>query len=138
MKNLSFQEAVDCITQKDGRYPPEAYFFVRDGLDYTVKHLSKTPRSLLRHVTGKELAEGLCNFALEEYGPMARFTLNAWGLKRTEDFGEIVFTLIEAGKLGKTEEDKKEDFAGLFDLAEALSKPFAVEAPPPVKRRGRA
>lgn len=133
-EHLSFQEAVAQIAQHDPRYPAEAYFFVRDGLDDTVKRLKKGARGVMRHVTGKELSEGLCAFAIEEYGPMARFTLAAWGLHRTEDFGEVVFKLIEAGRLGKTANDRKEDFAGLFDLAAELSAPFAVEEPPPPMR----
>ncbi len=137
MENLSFKEAVDRIAQQDRRYPPEAYYFVRDGLDYTVKNLKKVPRGMVRHVTGKELSEGLCEFALEEYGPMAHFTLNAWGLKRTEDFGEIVFNLVEAGRLGKTQEDKKEDFAQLFDLYDVLAKPYEVVAPQAKRRPSR-
>ena len=105
MENLSFKEAVDRVTQQDKRYAPEAYFFVRDGLEHTTKNLRKGARGLARHVNGKELSEGLCNYALDEYGPLAYYTLKRWGITRTDDFGEIVFALIAAGMLGKTDED---------------------------------
>ena len=39
---------------------------------------------------------------------------------RTDDFGEIVFTLIDAGLVSKNSEDRREDFRGVFDLDEAL------------------
>jgi uncharacterized repeat protein (TIGR04138 family) len=136
MENLSFKEAVERLTQRDTRYAAEAYLFIRDGLEFTVKHLKKGARGLTRHVTGQELCEGLCDYALEEYGPMALFTLKSWGITRTEDFGELVFNLIEAGKLGKTEEDKKEDFAHRLDLVEILGKPYEV-APEPARRKRR-
>ena len=124
MENLSFKEAVERLTQSDKRYAPEAYFFVRDGLEYTAKNLKKGARGLARHVTGKELSQGLCGYAIEEYGPMASYSLKQWGLMRTEDFGEIVFALIEVGMFGKTDDDKREDFARLFDLHEKLGSFF--------------
>lgn len=136
MENLSFKEAVDRLTQRDKRYAPEAFFFVRDGLEYTAKNLKKGARGLARHVTGKELSQGLCDYALDEYGPMARHTLKQWGITRTEDFGEIVFALIEAGMFGKTDNDKREDFANLFDLQEKLGSIYEITpAPPPHRRR---
>ncbi len=135
MENLSFKTAVDRIVEKDRRYPAEAYFFVRDGLDYTVKHLKRNPRGPTRHVTGKELAKGLCDYAREEYGPMASFTLKTWRIMSVEDFGAIVFNLVAAGKLGKTKEDKQEDFTKLFDLHAELTSPYEIPVPPPVRRR---
>ena len=138
MENLSFKEAVDRITQQDKRYAPEAYFFVRDGLEHTTKNLRKGARGLARHVNGKELSEGLCNYALDEFGPLAYYTLKRWGITRTDDFGEIVFALIAAGMLGKTDEDKREDFDRLFDLYETLGRIYEVAPdPPPSARRRR-
>ncbi len=124
MEAISFNEAVERLIKHDARYPAAAYFFVRDGLDYTVKRLKKGARGALRHVSGQELAEGLAAFALDEFGPMANFTLATWNLHRTEDFGEIVFNLIEAGRFSKSESDRKEDFSSLFDLKAMLSEPF--------------
>ena len=138
MENLSFKETVDRITQQDKRYAPEAYFFVRDGLEHTTKNLRKGARGLARHVNGKELSEGLCNYALDEFGPLAYYTLKRWGITRTDDFGEIVFALIAAGMLGKTDEDKREDFDHLFDLYETLGRIYEVAPdPPPSARRRR-
>ena len=133
MENRSFSEAVQHVVQRDPRYAAEAYFFVRDGLEFTVKNLKKGARGLARHVNGQELSEGLCSYALDEYGPMAFFTLKSWGITRTDDFGEIVFNLIEAGMLGKTDEDRKEDFAGRFDLYETLGRMYEADPLPPAR-----
>ena len=65
MENRSFSEAVQHVVQRDPRYAAEAYFFVRDGLEFTVKNLKKGARGLARHVNGQELSEGLCNYALD-------------------------------------------------------------------------
>ena len=121
MESMGFTEAVEQIVAQDPRYDGEAYFFVREALDYTVKMLQKPTRGPKRHVSGQELLDGIRAYALQEYGPMALTLLSAWGIGRTEDFGEIVFNLVEAGKLGRTEEDSKEDFANGYDFVESKS-----------------
>ena len=84
------------------------------------KAVSKTQR----HVTGQELLEGVREYALEQFGPMAHTVLTSWGLERCEDFGEIVFNLIEYGVFSKNEDDTKEDFTAIYDFEEAFLKPF--------------
>lgn len=125
-----FFEVVEEICGKDSRYDPEAYAFLRNALDFTNKLLNKPTEGAGRHVTGQELLHGIKNFAIQEFGPMALTVLNTWGIRKTEDFGEIVFNLVETGKLGRTEQDKKEDFAGGYDFYEAFAKPF-IPAPQP-------
>ena len=73
-----------------------------------------------RHVTGKELLEVLRIFALLRFEKDAKRHLNEWGVKSCEDFGEIVFNLVEAGLLGKRPEDHREDFQGGYDFDEAF------------------
>jgi uncharacterized repeat protein (TIGR04138 family) len=87
-------------------------------------------------VTGQQLLEGIREYALATYGPMAYFTLRDWGLRRGEDIGEIVFSLVEHGQgmFGKTEQDSRDDFKGGFDFATAFRQPFlpstAAASPP--------
>lgn len=119
MKHPSPEELLHSILQRDPRYEPEAYAFVRAGLDYTVRRLEKP-----RHVSGRELLDGIREFALAEFGPMSQTVLNGWGVHRTEDFGEIVFNMVESGLLGKTDEDSRADFANGYDFFEAFKKPF--------------
>ena len=127
--NPSFQETVFEICKKDTRYNPDAYFFLVEALDVTVKDIRKNQPDHGRHVTGKELLNGIKDYALDEFGPMA-FTLFAeWGIYTTQDFGEIVFNLVEAGRLGKTESDSREDFKNGFSFEEAFLLPFEPQQP---------
>lgn len=105
--------------EKDTRYKAEAYLFVREGLDHTVRKLDKP-----RHVSGQELLEGMREYALKEYGPVAKRVLSEWGINECIDFGNIVFNLVNEGLLGKTEEDSIEDFTDGYDFHEAFIKPF--------------
>jgi uncharacterized repeat protein (TIGR04138 family) len=120
------------ICEKDTRYLPEGYIFVLEALEFTAKMLNKPAKSgRERHVAGRELLEGVRHYAIQEFGPMALTVLSSWGLTRSEDFGEIVFNLVDSGKLRKTEEDSKADFANGYDFADAFTRPFLPEAPPP-------
>mgnify|MGYP001560289501 CR=1 FL=1 len=123
-QDRDFVDVIKDICRKDSRYDRDAYFFVRESLDFTSKSLNKPSEGAGRHVSGPELLEGLRAYALQEFGPMALTVLNAWGLRNTGDVGEIVFNLVESGKLGKTHEDKKDDFANGYDFHEAFAKPF--------------
>ena len=106
---------IEGILARDPSYKFEAYSFVMAGLHYAV---SKFPKP--RHVTGKELSEGLRDYALDQFGPLARTVLEYWGVHCTHDFGKIVFLLIEAELLRKTEEDSIRDFADIYDFDKAF------------------
>ncbi|WP_309397269.1 Minf_1886 family protein [Cerasicoccus maritimus] len=124
MPNKDFDEVVGLIRKEDSRYEVGAYHFVRLGLDHTIKNLKDDPDRETRHVSGQELLSGIRDYALEQYGPMSYTLLTHWGLKRCEDFGDIVFNLVEWGVLGKTENDQREDFADGYDFREAFLLPF--------------
>lgn len=129
MYDTEFMKCIDDIRSRDPRYDVEAYCFVRDALDFTVRMCKKPVRGARRHVSAKELMEGIRVFALQEFGPMTLSVLREWGIQGTGDIGDIVFHLVESGKLGKTDEDRKEDFAAGFDFTEAFAKPFQPRAP---------
>jgi uncharacterized repeat protein (TIGR04138 family) len=134
MQKLNFAEAVDEIVRAGGRYDRDAYYFVREGLDFTIKMLKKDSRGAGRHVSGQELLDGLRRYALDQFGPMAKTVLTFWGVKQCEDFGEIVFCMVDKGILGKTEQDTREDFKNGYDFDEAFVKPYQP-APRPRGRR---
>ena len=50
-----------------------------------------------------------------------------WGVKSTEDFGEIVFNMVNENLLYKTEGDSKEDFKGFYDFEEAFKVKFDAD-----------
>jgi uncharacterized repeat protein (TIGR04138 family) len=97
MQEVSFEEALDFIRRADPRYQRDAYLFVREALDYTQKTMGKDGRGRIRHVTGQELLAGIREFALNQFGPMAMMVLEEWGIRSCEDFGEIVFNMVETG-----------------------------------------
>jgi uncharacterized repeat protein (TIGR04138 family) len=121
---VDFDIAVGKILGEDKRYARDAYVFVREALDFTAGTLGRPADGPTKHITGQELLEGIRQYALKDMGPMARLALNTMGINRTDDFGEIVFNLVNKGALGKSESDKKEDFANGYDFVEAFDKPF--------------
>ena len=123
------------VAQRSPRYAYEAYEFVFHGLAYAQKLLGREPPEKgpldpaaeeKHHVSGPELLEGIRRLALREFGLMARVVFHQWGIHRTDDFGEIVFTLIDAGLMSRTSEDRLDDFRGVFDLDEGLLKGFHI------------
>ena len=109
MAKVNFSEVVEQIVAKDSRFAPDAYHFVQEGLNHTLKSLKRGGSHAHRHVSGGELLSGLREFALKEYGPMSKAVLNEWGIKATDDFGQIVFNLVNGGVLGKNETDSPND-----------------------------
>ncbi len=108
-----------------GPFPREAFQFVRDGLAHAVEMThgegqvgDDTDES--KHVSGQQLCLGLRDYAIEKYGRLARTVLDHWGLRSTDDFGRIVFAMVEVGLMRKTDEDTPEDFANVYDFAEAF------------------
>lgn len=130
MQPLNFDEIVEKITGLDRRYHREAYFFVREGLDFTQKQQTKG-RMDLRHVSGHELLAGIRDYGLKQYGPMMYTLLEEWGVRSSADFGEIVFNMVDQGLLSKTEKDSREDFKDGLDFFEAFQKPFRPSARTP-------
>ncbi|HNT34905.1 MAG TPA: hypothetical protein PKH07_07905 [bacterium] len=100
-------------------YRPEAYVFVLQGMQYTQKKLEKP-----RHLTGQEFARSLAAFARHLYGALAKDVLAEWGIKKTIDFGHIVYDLIEMGQMSKRPEDSLEDFRDIYDFDDELGSGF--------------
>jgi uncharacterized repeat protein (TIGR04138 family) len=139
MQDLDFDEVVALIRKEDARYDRQAYHFIRAGLDHTVK-ARRTREGEARpkgtaHVSGQELLEGLRAYALDQFGPLARTVLEAWGVKRCGDFGEVVFNLIDYNVFSKTAGDRREDFAEFYTFEEAFEAPFRPTA---AQRRTRS
>jgi len=115
-------------------YPPEAFAFVSDGLGHTASlvHGDAPPYVPItdegRHVDGRQLCEGLRDFAIRRFGLLAPAVLGHWNIHRTDDFGRIVFAMIADDKLKKTDEDRLEDFFGVYEFATAFSDRAITEA----------
>lgn len=131
MQKLDFPEAVDLIVNQDRRFDREAYFFLRDALDYTVKMRKKLrDHEGTGHVTGQQLLEGIRQYALKQFGPMVPTVFDYWNVHRCEDFGQMVYGLIRIGIFGKTDTDSIDDFKSIYTFEEAFVAPFQPEQPP--------
>lgn len=112
---LDFNRKVEKITKKDPRYKPDAYEFVMQALFFTQRKLNRRG-----HIAGKELLAGIKECGLEQYGPMTKTVFLHWGIAKTEDFGEIVFNMVQNGLMGKNDSDSRDDFKNVYDFKEAF------------------
>jgi uncharacterized repeat protein (TIGR04138 family) len=137
-----FQHPLAIVLERDPRYKLEAYDFVREALGYAQDYLQMGQEQsgewdeeetqevrVERHLTGQELCDAIRQYALEEYGLMAKAVLNSWGIYTTGDFGEIVYNLIDVGLMKKSERDRREDFDDVYDFNEAFCRQFQITLP---------
>ena len=125
MQTLNFEEELEKIMARDGRYHRDAYLFVREALDHTQRMGGRAPaKDEIRHVSGQQLLEGAREYALSQYGPMTLSVLNEWGIRCCTDIGEIVFNMVQGSLLAKTEQDRLDDFKNGYDFEEVFRKPF--------------
>jgi uncharacterized repeat protein (TIGR04138 family) len=143
------------LLEADQRYPFEAYVFIFEALHYAQNVLNmgadrpadpaSAPQSpkeeasdfditdevteTEHHVSGQELCEAIRQYALEQYGYMAKTVLNNWGIHGTGDFGEIVFNLIRVGQMRKTPSDTRIDFDNVYDFDSAFRQGFKISPP---------
>ena len=124
------------------KYPIEAFVFLKKGMDFTVDRLhgplepkeelaaaraaeaghDPDPVIMNRHVTGQQLCHGLRDFAIDQYGLLARAVLARWNIHRSDDFGHIVYAMVNAELLRTTEGDRLEDFADVFEFEDAFTR----------------
>ena len=81
-----------------------------------------------RHVTGQQLCWGIRDAAISRYGKLAPVVMRRWGIRGTEDFGAIVFWLIERGEMKAGDRDHFEDFINVYSMDEAFGKPQPARA----------
>lgn len=112
-------ELFAALRARNPRYQEAAYVFVLSALNYVLERLVEP-----RHISGREMAEGVRDLALERFGPMARTVLEHWGIERTDDVGEIVFALVEMGVLIKQDEDTRDDFIDVFSFDDAFEQQY--------------
>ena len=107
------------ICQEDPRYPADAYGFLLEALSFTQKKFRRQ-----KHVTGKELLEGIKILLMEKFGPMTLLVLKHWGIDKTDDFGNIVFNLVNKKLLSKTEEDDIAHFRDVYDFEDVFREGY--------------
>ena len=125
------QTNIEQIILDDGRYCPEAFVFLHEGLEHAVKFIHGEDETseddadddldeLDEHITGQELCYALCDLAKRRWGMLAKTVLKNWGITETIDFGNMVYLLIEHDLMSKTEADSIEDFVDVLDFDQEL------------------
>jgi len=135
------------LLRKDRRFTLETYRFVNEALEYAQDlgmgkaaatenpNGAPSPDDVANHVTGQDLSRAAKDWAVLQYGLMAKTVLAKLGLRKTRDFGDAVYNMIEVGLMSKTPEDSVEDFDDVFDLGAELDRAFSFQYEN--KRRGR-
>lgn len=107
------------LRKRHPAYSETAYLFILAALHYTIERVGEA-----RHISGRELAEGCKDLAMERFGLMARSVLEFWGIRTTRDLGEIVFALVECGVLVKQDGDCVDDFCDVFCFSDAFEQNY--------------
>ena len=117
------------LLQTDLRYRLNAYQFVRDSLAYAQEVLpnEESEEENEPHLTGQQLCEAIRLFAIDQFGYMSKTVLNNWGIQGTDDFGEIVYNLIDIGMMKKSETDEREHFADVYSFEKAFVEDFQID-----------
>jgi uncharacterized repeat protein (TIGR04138 family) len=133
---MSLRHDLAGVLARDPRYSIHAYAFIFEALEFTKSMKTRRPAARTRgaarpsaasrHVTGRELCEGVRRLALEQYGLMALTVLALWGIRTTSDIGEVVYNLITSGDLEKTPSDARADFDNVFDFEAAFRRDFVL------------
>jgi uncharacterized repeat protein (TIGR04138 family) len=129
------------IVDQDPRYPIEAYIFVREALAYAsdslelgsqcyqsevdvdaATHLARRER----HLTGQQLCEAIRQYALNQFGYMAKIVLNNWSIDRTGCFGDIVYNMIDLGIMKKSSQDERIHFDNVYEFDDVFQNSFEI------------
>jgi len=121
-------KSIEQIAGDDGRYAPQAFHFVREGLHYAIGkyHPEAETSKISRHVSGHQVCDALRELALKRWGLLTRTVLRRWNINSTRDFGEIVFLLVENGWMQKEPTDCIENFDEVYDFTEAFERNFEI------------
>ena len=126
------EERFEELVQAEPRFAREAYVFLFDALDYTTRQIhqpgskEQSHASIGQHVNGQDLLEGIRQHAIQQFGCLASAVFELWGVRSSEDIGEMVFQLVDQGLMGCRDCDDLGDFDGGFG-GRRLPEVFAVE-----------
>ena len=124
-----FVATIEYIVSEDPRYKEDAYQFLMESLAFTQRKFR-----CAKHVTGEQLLEGLKELLMQKFGPMTMNVLEYWGIKSTEDFGNIVFNLVDNKVLSKTENDDIRNFQNAYDFREVFHEGYRKQLAKKISR----
>jgi len=115
-------------TVQKRKYHKNAYQFVFAALRHVQEQLGRDRSDQnTGHVSGRELLEGVRDLGRQHFGLMTMSVFARWGVHGTEDFGKIVFELIDAGEMRKTDDDVLDDFVDVYDFRSAFVDDYTVD-----------
>lgn len=130
MDNSDVEDKIRAVCRADPRFDSQAYFFIFEALDHAIVTLGKTKyEGPKRHVTGRELLDSIRIVAQRQFGWLAKTVFDSWGVHKTDDFGEMVFNMVQAELLHKQETDSMADFRDGYDFTETFEKDYDFEIP---------
>lgn len=125
MSELAFRDGImEQIRLREPRFHERGYLFVLAALEYV-----QARRAERRHISGAELARAVRDLAIGRFGVLAREVLDHWGIRRTEDIGDIVFAMVEQGLLAAQPNDSRDDFADVYDFDAAFARDYPWQCP---------
>ncbi|MDO5565157.1 MAG: hypothetical protein Q4G59_00775 [Planctomycetia bacterium] len=138
VQDIQTQKFVELL-KNDHRFSIESYRLVNDALVFANEQSAKeesqsitdditSPSNGPSHVTGQDLCRAVRDYALLQYGMLARTVLRGLGIRKTSDIGDIVYNLIGIGYMSKTKEDCPEDFDDVFELSKELENGFEFKS----------
>ena len=114
----------------DGRYAPEAFRFLLEGLEEAIQHTGRAEKEgPERHVTGREVLEGLVVRGRSLFGPLTARVWRSWGVRAPIDWGHVVFLMVEGGMLNRRESDSIEDFESDLDFDREFVERYEPQLP---------
>lgn len=127
------------IMENDTRYPMEAYQFVREALAYASDNMQLDLQEferfsdddgpvVERHFTGQQLCEAIRRYAINQFGFMAKVVLRTWNIDSTSCFGDLVYNMIDAELMKKSEKDQREDFDDVYDFENVFECDVEINA----------
>ncbi|MDD3585586.1 MAG: hypothetical protein PHQ75_00260 [Thermoguttaceae bacterium] len=139
VQDIQTQKFVELL-KNDHRFSIESYRLVNEALVFANEQSAKeeaqahagdisyVPSSGASHVSGQDLCRAVRDYALLQYGMLARSVLRGLGIRKTSDIGDIVYNLINIGYMSKTKEDCPEDFDDVFELTKELENGFEFKS----------
>lgn len=127
------------IIENDSRYPMEAYQFVREALAYASDNMQLQLQEferfsdddepiVERHFTGQQLCESIRQYAINQFGYMAKVVLQNWNIDSTSCFGDLVYNMIDAEIMKKSESDRREDFDNVYEFNDVFETDLEINA----------
>jgi uncharacterized repeat protein (TIGR04138 family) len=104
-------EKLDRAAAKSG-YPVEA---VRHALN-VLSWAPYDPYAVQGQLSASDFCRAYLELAMDSFLDQTEATLREWRIERSEDLGRIVDALVDEGLVKAGDEDRREDFDGIFDL----------------------